>query len=661
MLRDQDLRTYGGRFKYPGVYRGIVEYINDPLEMHRVKVRVPTLHKTKDQISTPALPWAFIAAPFGGAGGFGSVWVPPVGSTVWVMFEHGDINNPIVIGAVYGIPAKAQEMGRVNALPKGIISMSSDENEPWKTTPGVELPEESQRRANMAPENYVEKTPKGHTIYMEDRDEVERLQVIDRAGQTILFEAEVLESENKGNKARRRLNNADDNDAIKRDKLLGSSARIEVIDAAGNRLRLYAKKGSEKISIISNVPDSDNRIQLDLNAADGQVDLRGTSSKGETRIGLDAVAGSAFLRASSGDELRVDSRGGVSIKSPMLAVDGTLQVAGDISSGGGSGSGAVPGSFAPTSMPTPAPPPVPPPAPPSSIELVISERAVLEDSADGVVFSFQRAAYFPATLLPHEIPTVLARRNGVELDYRIEAALFVDNEGQVWGTLGKPSSDTTDETTAANHDYGYSFDGSSCLVGISPDYDTFFIGDTGTGTGNQGPLTEDRPEDTVIVRGLGASSNLVLGAERANAVGGPLTDWVLVLRDATTLTGVSSSPAPFIRAWMEAHFATFGNGPVPTDFPIHLSADPDGSFWVSIPATPPDLMPLWNISGVTAEMMDLVVLAVTVQTARAKRLTASVDTEMWASPSSLHIVPPLREDEWLEYSYLTLGPPPQPQ
>lgn len=296
MLRDQDLSTYGGKNQYTGLYRGIVEYVNDPLEMNRVKVRIPTLHKTKEVISTQALPWAFVSTPFGGAGNFGFIWVPPVGSMVWVMFEHGDINNPIVMGAVYGVPATPQPMGRISGLPKGWISMSADENTPWSTTPGVELPEDAQRRANMAPEVYVLKTPKGHTIVMEDRDETEHLSIIDRAGQSLLFEAEVYDEDNAGNQSRRVLGRADENDGLTRSRLAGSGARIEITDAGGNRIQLYSKSGSERVTIASRIHGGSSRVQLELNAADGTVRLYGIAGQEITELSIDAITGEVSIK-----------------------------------------------------------------------------------------------------------------------------------------------------------------------------------------------------------------------------------------------------------------------------------------------------------------------------------------------------------------------------
>lgn len=88
--------------KHHGLYRGVVEDVNDPMEAGRIRIRVYGVHS--DDIPTEHLPWAEYTDPlFGGAVGVGAFFVPDVGSKVRVMFEGGDHNFPIYIG---GAPAK---------------------------------------------------------------------------------------------------------------------------------------------------------------------------------------------------------------------------------------------------------------------------------------------------------------------------------------------------------------------------------------------------------------------------------------------------------------------------------------------------------------------------------------------------------------------------
>lgn len=96
-------------FSYGGIYRATVLDNNDPSKLGRVKVNVFGVY---DSIAAADLPWAVPMQPIGpGAGsGFGVFSVPEIGSIVFVMFEGGDVYQPIVIGSapdeVHGLPSE---------------------------------------------------------------------------------------------------------------------------------------------------------------------------------------------------------------------------------------------------------------------------------------------------------------------------------------------------------------------------------------------------------------------------------------------------------------------------------------------------------------------------------------------------------------------------
>ena len=73
---------------YAGIFRARVASTADPMGARRIQVTVP------DVLGQSAI-WAMLCAPFGGAGG-----APPAGSGVWVMFERGDPQYPVVMGAI---------------------------------------------------------------------------------------------------------------------------------------------------------------------------------------------------------------------------------------------------------------------------------------------------------------------------------------------------------------------------------------------------------------------------------------------------------------------------------------------------------------------------------------------------------------------------------
>jgi len=84
-----------------GKYRGVVADNGDPLELGRVKVKVPSV------LDDGTTPWALPAAPFG------LFAVPPVGAGVWIEFEAGDPASPIWSGAWWESAADVPLPGKV--------------------------------------------------------------------------------------------------------------------------------------------------------------------------------------------------------------------------------------------------------------------------------------------------------------------------------------------------------------------------------------------------------------------------------------------------------------------------------------------------------------------------------------------------------------------
>jgi uncharacterized protein involved in type VI secretion and phage assembly len=80
--------------KMYGVVVGIVTNNKDDGHMGRVKLKFPWL--SDDDEST----WARIAVPMAG-GGRGAYFLPEVDDEVLVAFEHGDIQYPYVVGALW--------------------------------------------------------------------------------------------------------------------------------------------------------------------------------------------------------------------------------------------------------------------------------------------------------------------------------------------------------------------------------------------------------------------------------------------------------------------------------------------------------------------------------------------------------------------------------
>jgi uncharacterized protein involved in type VI secretion and phage assembly len=91
-----------------GVVTGIVQDIQDPKKMGRVKVDFPWLAEDADRVITAEgreekkahSYWARIAMLMAGSGR-GTWFIPQVGDEVLVAFEHGELDRPFVIGTLW--------------------------------------------------------------------------------------------------------------------------------------------------------------------------------------------------------------------------------------------------------------------------------------------------------------------------------------------------------------------------------------------------------------------------------------------------------------------------------------------------------------------------------------------------------------------------------
>jgi uncharacterized protein involved in type VI secretion and phage assembly len=87
-----DGKTVAGRIF--GAVIAVVSNVDDPDRLGRVKVRYPWL---KDDSESP---WARLVSFMAGAGR-GAVFRPETGDEVLVLFEHGDMRFPYVIGVLW--------------------------------------------------------------------------------------------------------------------------------------------------------------------------------------------------------------------------------------------------------------------------------------------------------------------------------------------------------------------------------------------------------------------------------------------------------------------------------------------------------------------------------------------------------------------------------
>lgn len=92
--------------KFLGKYRGLVLNNVDPLQIGRIQVQVP------DVLNVLPSSWAMPCVPVAGIQ-MGMYTVPPIGSGVWVEFEHGDPDYPIWVGCFWGTAAEVPALARL--------------------------------------------------------------------------------------------------------------------------------------------------------------------------------------------------------------------------------------------------------------------------------------------------------------------------------------------------------------------------------------------------------------------------------------------------------------------------------------------------------------------------------------------------------------------
>ena len=154
---------------------GVVEDLNDPAKLGRVRIRVINEH-TEVKLKTADLHWATPLLPATSAG-LGQVGRSPtgllVGSTVFGFFLDGNEKQmPIIWGSYAKLPGNDQAKNDVPALAREINSIT-------KTLVG---PEPASAYKAKYPFNHVTQTQSGHVFEVDDTPSEERLHIFHKSG-----------------------------------------------------------------------------------------------------------------------------------------------------------------------------------------------------------------------------------------------------------------------------------------------------------------------------------------------------------------------------------------------------------------------------------------------------------------------------------------------
>jgi hypothetical protein len=153
-------------------FLGIVEDINDPRKLGRVKVRV--LHEDDTDVITEDLDWAQVMTPVTSAGtdGIGETPALQKGSRVVGFFIDGQEKQmPLILGSIPTIPSEARHA--INKLARGqqvLRKEKVNEAEP-----------DSPYKAEY-PYNKVISTEAGHVIELDDTPDNERVHIYHNSG-----------------------------------------------------------------------------------------------------------------------------------------------------------------------------------------------------------------------------------------------------------------------------------------------------------------------------------------------------------------------------------------------------------------------------------------------------------------------------------------------
>lgn len=158
--------------RYFGKYRGYVSGVADPLNLGRIKARVPRL------LHDAETGWAMPCAPYAGPDQ-GMFAIPEVGAGVWIEFEGGDLSRPIWSGSWWGKP--------------GTGDIDQADSTAREAPPINEIPKEHYPERPVDHNVRVIKSATGHYILLDDRPDTARVEIRDHVGNRIILSKEGIQ------------------------------------------------------------------------------------------------------------------------------------------------------------------------------------------------------------------------------------------------------------------------------------------------------------------------------------------------------------------------------------------------------------------------------------------------------------------------------------
>lgn len=232
--------------KVTGVTVGIVTNINDPDKKGRIKVKY-VLWDTAQESD-----WIRVAAPMAGPER-GIFFLPEVNDEVLLAFQHGNVEEPIVIGALWNGKDKIPE---ANAIADGKVNIRK-----FKTRIGHEVI----LNDTQGKESIELHTPKGKKLVLDDANK--KIEVKDDNAQNTLT-----------------IDNGANSIELKAGSKVTLKVNSCVIEINGSNISINAPAGNLKISANQIDIQATTALKLNANAtldvkAGGMVNIKGAMVK----------------------------------------------------------------------------------------------------------------------------------------------------------------------------------------------------------------------------------------------------------------------------------------------------------------------------------------------------------------------------------------------
>lgn len=284
--------------------RGIVEDNVDPKGIGRVRVRINSLNGTFDKgCKTEDLPWASVCS-LGASYNSGSFITPEVGTTVFVSFEDGNPDRPVVIGGCYGT---GTETGKKVG--------DTDGDYRYQRLGKKETPDE----ASTVRDKVIYKSPKGASIVINDNGGSESITISDQLGQSIKLTTPIKSDTKMAGY-----------ESMDKKELLDGKANIIITGINGSVISLDSDNNNATMT--ANIL-GENAIKIVASTVDGLLSLLTKKYSLNAKEALDLIVNDAILHLANNVARLTNGTGSIEMSGGTTVVKsggGTINMSGSL-------------------------------------------------------------------------------------------------------------------------------------------------------------------------------------------------------------------------------------------------------------------------------------------------------------------------------------------